>query len=491
MTRISKTDYVLGVKCPNAIWFKKHRPDIEAQMNDAILDQGTYIGELACSKFPGGVRITAMPWQEDAITQTMAAMSANAPYIYEATLATDTGEYCAVDILRNNNDGTWDIIEVKSTSHPHDYQYVDVSFQKYVLTRCGVSVKNCYVMTLNRNYVRHGDLDVQELFVLHDAESYIQSTDTVEKNIAHIRSVLDGDELGIAISKEKCINKFYECQYCAHCWRDIPPYSVFDVFRSALADSMYSKYGADISGLPADTYSRQLHPGDIQSFLNNIDIVRPEILREFTRELKWPLYFLDYETINSAVPMYDNTQPYQQVCFQFSLHVQRTPGGEPEHYEYLHQDSTTDPRPELIRHLVQYIGDSGSVIVYNRPFERACNNKMADAFPEYADKLHAINNRMLDLLTPFKERGLYRPCQNGSVSIKQTLPAFVPELSYENMGIHNGSQACAEYLEFLNGNQSPEATAQMMRNLREYCGQDTIAMVRLLDVVMAFATPQE
>lgn len=181
--------------------------------------------------------------------------------------------------------------------------------------------------------------------------------------------------------------------------------------------------------------------------------------------------------------MFDNSRPYQQICFQFSLHVQRTPGGELEHYEYLHEEMGTDPRPGLIRRLIDTIGDTGSVVVYNQGFEQGRNTEMARDFPEYADQLLAINERMLDLLIPFRGRGLYRPCQKGSASIKQTLPAFVPEMSYENLGIHNGTEASDQFMDFMTGKQTTEQTVTMMHNLREYCGQDTMAMVRLLDVV--------
>lgn len=482
MTKISKSDYVLGIKCPNAIWFKKYRKDLEAEKNQAVLDNGTAVGELACDRFLGGVRITAKPWEDAAITQTKSAISEKAPFIYEATLSTDTGEYCAVDILRNNNDGTWDIIEVKSTTEPHDYHYIDASFQRYVFTKCGINVRNCFIMTLNKEYVRHGDLDLEQLVALHDVTADLQDIETVQHEIERIRAVLDGPELGVAISKTKC-NKFYECGYKCHCWKDVPQYSVFDAFKGALADEIYSKYGADLRNVPVELREQQMHKGDIEAFLDNIDVINKDVLREFTGRLKWPLYYLDYESIMPAVPMFDNSRPYQQICFQFSLHVQQIPGGELEHYEYLHNDQNTDPRPGLIRKLIETIGNTGSVIVYNQGFEQGRNTEMARDFPEYAEQLMAINERMLDLLIPFRVRGLYRPCQNGSASIKQTLPAFVPEMSYENLGIHNGTEASDQFMAFMTGKQTAEQTKEMMANLHEYCGQDTMAMVKLLDVI--------
>lgn len=484
MMKISKSDYVLGIKCPNALWFKKYRKDLEQEKNQAVLDNGTAVGELACDRFSGGVRITAKPWEDAAIKQTKSAISDNAPFIYEATLSTDAGEYCAVDILRNNNDGTWDIIEVKSTTAPHDYHYIDASFQRYVFTKCGIKIRNCFIMTLNPEYVRHGDLDLEQLFALHDVTDDLQDIETVQHEIERIRTVLDGPELGVAISKTKCSkNTFYECPYKNHCWHNVPQYSVFDAFKGVVADKVYSEYGADLSNVPVDIRANQSHPGDIEAFLKNTDVINKDVLRDFTNGLRWPLYFLDYESIMSAVPMFDNSRPYQQICFQFSLHVQREPGAELEHYEYLHNESGTDPRPGLIKKLIETIGDTGSVIVYNQIFEQGRNTEMAQDFPEYAEQLMAINERMLDLLIPFRARGLYRPCQNGSASIKQTLPAFVPEMSYENLGIHNGDEASKNFMDFMTGKQTPEQTKEMMANLHEYCGQDTMAMVRLLEVI--------
>ena len=488
--KISKSDYVLGVKCLNALWFKKNRRDLQQEMNQAVLDRGTEIGILAQNRFPGGVIITAMPWDYEAAYRTQDAIRANEPYIYEATLGTETGEYCAVDILRNNNDGTWDIIEVKSTTSPKDYHIIDASFQRYVFTQYGIKIRKCFIMTLNPEYIRHGDVDLDELFVLHDVTDELQDTETVQSEVARIHAILNGPELGFVISKTKC-SKFYDCPYQSHCWKNIPQYSVFDAFKGALADDVYSEYGADLRNVPAEVREKQIHKGDIEAFLDNVDVINKDILRNFTDQLRWPLYYLDYESIMPAVPMFDNSRPYQQICFQFSLHVQRTPGGELEHYEYLHNDPNTDPRPGLIKKLIETIGDTGSVIVYNQIFEQGRNTEMARDFPEYAGKLNAINDRMLDLLKPFKERGLYRPCQNGSASIKQTLPAFVPEMSYANLGIHNGTEASDQFMAFMTGKQTANQTKEMMSNLHEYCGQDTMAMVRLLEVIFRLTDDQK
>ena len=483
--RISKSDYVLGQKCPRALWLKKHRPDIVPEKNEVVLVRGTAVGELACDYYPGGVRITALPWTADAVAQTRAAIESNAPAIYEATFATDTGEYCAVDILVNNGDGTWNIVEVKSTTHAKDYHYIDVSFQRYVLLHCGINVRDCFVMTLNSEYVRHGDLDIHGLFKLWSAAGELQDTDFVASQVARLHEFLAGDEPNVALSKSTR-DRFYPCGYCHHCWANLPKYSVFNAFRNPTADKIYNKYGADLHNVPESEYADKSCGRLIRAYLDNADIVNRPELQQFCSRLQYPLYFVDYESIQPAVPMFDNSRPYQQICFQFSLKVLYEPDGLIEEFGYLHQESGTDPRPGLIKRLLDCCGDSGSVIVYNDTAERVWNEQMARDFPEYADGLLAINARMVDLLEPFERFALYKPCQNGSASIKRTLPAFVPDMTYEDMGICNGSMASAQFMDFMTGKQTPEQTHEMMLNLHEYCGQDTMAMIKLLDVVLTY-----
>lgn len=515
MIKISKSDYVLGIKCPLALYYKKHRPELkpETPKNDAVLKSGTEVGELARKRFPGGTLINEDSWTDAAISHTLDVISNNKPAIffreywesdksedpseeeftYEAVVKTPTNEYCAADILRNNNDGTWDLIEVKSTTSlknkragprggaRKDSHIIDISFQRYVFEKSGIKIKRCIIMTLNKEYIRHGNLDLNQLFIEHDVTDELDSMEMVEQNIAHFRAILEGPELGIAITKTKCQNTFYECPFMSHCWANVPKYSVFNAFRAPDCDRIYDQYGtADLTKVP-ETPKQDIKQIEIDCFMNSSDYSDIPALRKFVSGLQYPLYFLDYESINSPVPLFDNSHAYQQVCFQFSLHVMEHPGAELKHYEFLH-DKPTDPRPALIKKLIEYCGDNGNIIVYFKAFEATRNREMAEDFPEYADGLLAINDRIVDLLVPFSKRYLYSHKQNGSASIKKTLPAFTT-LSYEGMGIANGSQASEQYLSFIRGQQTPDVTAEMMHNLLKYCEQDTFAMVELLRVI--------
>ena len=513
--KISKSDYLLGVKCPSALWYKKHRPDLKPATtpNESVLRSGTEVGELARQRFAGGVLIDADSWTDEALTQTSKIMSAFAPavffrdyyetkesdtnevneVVYEGVVKTQSGEYCAADILRNNGNGTWDLIEVKSTTTVKnkgvgprggarkDSHIVDISFQRYVFEKAGIKINRCFIMMLNKEYVRNGDLDLNQLFIETDVTDELDTMETVEKNINHLREILNGPELGIAITKTKCKNTFYECPFISHCWKDVPNYSVFNAFRSPDCDEIYNRCAtADITKIPEEPKS-DIKKLEIECFLENSNHIDKKELKNFVDGLQYPLYFLDYESINSPVPLFDNSKPYQQICFQFSLHVSEKPGAVLKHFEFLHNEPT-DPRPELIKKLIEYCGDTGSIIVYFKGFESARNNEMAESFPKYADGLYAINERIVDLYIPFQKHHLYSYKQNGSASIKKTLPAFT-KLSYEGMEIANGAQASEQFLNFINGKQTSAETQNMLNALSKYCEQDTFAMVELLRVI--------
>ena len=205
-------------------------------------------------------------------------------------------------------------------------------------------------------------------------------------------------------------------------------------------------------------------------------------IKEFLNSLKYPLYYLDYETINPAIPLFDNTSPYQQIPFQFSLHIQKKKGGELKHVEFLHTGQD-DPRPALINSLLKNCGNEGSVIVYNKAFESRINYMLGQDFPRFIGKLKEINNRMVDIMTPFKSRFLYHPKMEGSASLKNVLPAFVPQMSYDKLEIQDGGTASILYFSCIKNIVSEEDKNKIYKDLSDYCKQDTLAEVKLLEVL--------
>jgi len=205
--------------------------------------------------------------------------------------------------------------------------------------------------------------------------------------------------------------------------------------------------------------------------------VSPEQIRDWMTGLQYPIYCLDFETMNPAVPLIDGTRPYQQVPFQFSLRILDNEGVEPRHVEFL-AESLADPRPALIDAL-KAIGPDGTILAYNISFERGIIRRLADDFPTDADFLRDLDGRFMDLMTPFTNFWYHDAQQHGSCSLKAVLPVLADK-TYEGMAIAEGGQAMREFQRVIYTDVEIEEKARILQYLREYCQQDTQALVDLL-----------
>jgi hypothetical protein len=208
-------------------------------------------------------------------------------------------------------------------------------------------------------------------------------------------------------------------------------------------------------------------------------------LGEVLSGLKYPLYFVDFETVNPAIPRSAGMRPYDQLPFQWSVHVQRQPGAEPEHHEVLAADAS-DPRPEFISSLCDALGESGSIVVYSS-FESQRLSELAAWMPEHAGPINAIHARLFDLLPVVREH-TYHPAYAGSYSIKSVLPALVPDMTYDGMGVADGQSAGLAWESLVRGGLGRGECDRIRKALLDYCGQDTLAMVRLLERLRKFAS---
>ncbi len=204
-----------------------------------------------------------------------------------------------------------------------------------------------------------------------------------------------------------------------------------------------------------------------------------EELGKDLESLKYPLYFMDFETVNPAIPRFQGMRPYDQLPFQWSLHVQREPGAEPEHHEFLATDGG-DPRSEFITSLCDALADRRDIVVYNAPFESQRLSELAAWLPEFAEQIGTIRSRLWDLLPVVRNR-VYHPAFAGSYSLKAVLPALVPELSYDGMAVANGRDAGLAWESLVNGNLDQVERKRIKDALLDYCGQDTLAIVRILE----------
>ena len=418
---------------------------------------------------------------DKAIDSTVTAVADGCDVIFEATACSVDGAYSKIDVFQKVSGAiTWDLIEVKQSTDIQDYHLDDIALQRYAFTGAGYDVRRSILMHLNREYVRIGELDPKQLFILGDCTDLAEARMLIvsDKLTKLFRVVNQVEEPKVQIGRH-CKSPF-ECNYMDYCWRHVPEYSVFNVIKGAKLDGLLAMNIIDVADIPDSFHLTDRQRKDINAHLTQTAFVDKGSIRNFLGYLEYPLYFLDYETIFPALPLFDNSSPYQQIPFQFSLHIQRTPGGSLEHIEFLHTEAT-DPRPDFVQALIDSCGTSGSVVVYNKGFESSRNQELGVAYPQHKAPLEAINSRMVDLLVPFRSRYLYHPKMLGSASIKRVLPAFVPELSYDEMEISDGDMASRKYQMCLRAMVAEPDKEKIYRDLRRYCEMDTYAEVMLIE----------
>ncbi|MCE9508318.1 MAG: DUF2779 domain-containing protein [Alphaproteobacteria bacterium] len=485
---ISKSQYVKGCQCSKALWFSLNRKDLTPPFDavkQAIFDAGNEVGEWAKKRFPGGVEVKVPYYKtQEGTGATAALIAAGHNTIFEATaIHAQDGTHARIDILRKAPGAdAWDMIEVKGSSSVKDYHHDDMSFQYRVFTGAGYRINRCFMMVIDNQYVRDGEIDPQRLFKLEDITAIVLAKQPeVGGAVPALKTTLDGKDEPQEKIGARCFKPF-DCDYIGHCWQGIPDYSIYNVFSGKKADEMVESLGSyEVKSIPAQAIPGGVKGKDVRSYTSGETYAEPDNIRGFLERLKYPLYYLDYETVGSAIPLFNGTRPFQAVPFQFSLHIEDSPGAELRHHTFLHQNHK-DPRPDFIEALIRLCGSDGSVIVYNQSFEEGVNEALILAYPAVSAEIAAINARMVDLLVPFQKRWLYHPSQNGSATIKKVLPAFT-DLSYDGMAIGNGQDASQKYLDFMQGKLSPDETEKLWRDLTEYCGLDTRAMKVLADAL--------
>ena len=489
--RISKSQYLKGLQCPKALWFYRHRRDLYPEIPEAkqrLFDSGHEVGQLAQTYFKNGIEITEKYYQIDkAIASTMRAVNHGYEAIYEATACSSDGSYSRIDILNKVKGAeAWDLVEVKQSTGVKDYHLNDMALQRHAFNGAGYQIRSSILMHVNNRYVRRGELNPKGLFALQDCTELVENRlPTIPGHVADLLEILNsGMEPQIEIG-EHC-KKPFECDYVHHCWKHVPAYSVYDVFKGAQLQAMLEKGILDAAHIPDSTDIPGVKSIDVDTYRRQAVHADKRNINSFLDSLTYPIYYLDYETIFPAIPLYDNSSPYQQIPFQFSLHIQKKKGAGLNHIEFLHAEAG-DPRPEFITNLIEACGRRGTILVYNMGFESRINRELGQTFPRYQLELENINTRMADLLVPFRSRHLYHPEMIGSASLKSVLPAFVPDLSYEKLAITDGDTASAMYLNCATGPISDAEKETIYKNLKEYCALDTLAEVRLLDVLYEYA----
>ncbi|MGE3261388.1 MAG: DUF2779 domain-containing protein [Bacteriovoracia bacterium] len=490
-TKLSKSRVVLGLQCSKALYLSIHKPELAEDVSESqqlMFDQGHSVGLLAQTRFPGGVAIDAPPTDSQAaLKKTADAIASGTLTLYEATFCHDD-VLVKVDVLnRESPRHAWEIVEVKSSTQVKDVHLSDVAVQVWVCRGAGLKVKTASVMTINNQCVLP---DLSDLFTLTDV------TQEIDDHLSDLPKAIAGFKKMLATTAQPNIDigphcdDPYDCNFKPHCWsaKKIPTISVFDVPRLATNKKwdFYGKGKVQLASLDVSAFN-QTQVRMIECTVNGKRFMDSAGIAAALKDWKFPLAFLDFETVGYAIPRYPNQRPYQQIPFQFSCHVRATKKSTLEHHEFLNE-SDADPREAISKALLDSVPKSGSVVAYNMGFESGVLKSLAEMFPKYRARLLEIDERLVDPL-PIIRSHVYDPEFRGSFSIKAVAPALLGKsASYDGMAVGDGGDAQVAYLSMTDPKTEPAERARLRQALLEYCRKDTLGMVDLVDWLFQSST---
>ncbi len=486
---ISKSRYTLFRQCPKALWLKTYKPKLIV-INDSLEQRfrsGNAVGDLAVGLFGEFVEVTSYTSDGKVDLSRMADytqkyIAAGVDVICEASFFYEGG-FCAVDILKKENGG-YAIYEVKSSTDSDKEVYAqDVAYQKYVLSHCGINVTGTYLVCIDSDYVLEGELDIHGLFQVQDiSEAVAQEYPLVASQVATAKKMLSKMDVEPDVDLDVHCHKPYDCAFWQYCSRHLPKQSVSNLYRMNF-DKKIAHYQQGVI-----TYEQlqneelnEKQRMQVECSLNDTIYINKVEIERFLDTLTYPLYFLDFETVQPVIPEYQGTHPYQQIPFQYSLHYIEEIDGKLKHKEFL-GISGQDPRRALAEKLCKDIPMNVCVTAYNKAFECTRLRELAETFPDLSEHLLNIRDHIIDLLVPFQSGWYYVPAMGGSFSIKSVLPALFPndpELDYHNLqgSVHNGSEAMNIFPKIKD--MLPEEQQSARQSLLKYCELDTYAMVKV------------
>jgi hypothetical protein len=468
-SRLSKTAYLRYLQCPQEFWLEMNQPLLVSRPYsleyEHLRQQGYAVQQLA----------KELERFQDANIDFERPIQTNDLYARCDIIVTDTAT------------GSIDIYEVKGSSQVKEEHYDDVAFQKLVAERTGLTVGRCFVITMNGEYVRRGKLEVEQLFVVTEVTEKINermdvTARQIKDAVAYLKTV------PVPSLVDYCVKNKLDCSFIKLHFPDLPEYTVFDIsfLKNDKRRELLSQGVISITDVPDDFPLSTKQRIQVEAAkTSEIIIDRPAIAKRVA-DWEYPLHFLDYETFAYAIPQFEGVRPFQQMCFQYSLHTIDSPGAEPRHSYFLsHGDD--DPPRAMASHLKEAMaGDIGTVFVWYEAFEKTRNTEMAGMFPEFTDFFNEVNDHTVDLMKVFSDKLYIHPGFKGRSSIKKVLPALVPELSYAALGIGDGLTATISWYRAVKWDtMDPDTRQKIFDDLEIYCELDTVAMLRIFEVLVA------
>ncbi len=489
MVTLSKSDYTTYLKHPAWLWIKKHAKDTLPPIDpgtQAMFDTGHEFEQYAEALYPGGVTLGFSDYDEylSLPERTTQALSDGVHTIFQGRFEHEQLTFIC-DIIQVVDNKEVDLIEIKSSTSAKPEHTVDLAFQMVVLEKCGYSVRNISVIHVNNQYVRSGAIDPKALTAKTDV------TEAVKAASDFTLTKIDAALTVMALSECPDTSPLYADKKAFGEWLEIYKHlknpksgSIYDLCQmdAKTLQNLETNGIAYIKDIPEDFALKPKQRLQVEALRQGKPAIHKDKIAEYLQTFTFPLYFFDYETLGSLVPYFDGLKPYQQLPFQYSLHILDSPDAELRHVEFLHQDSDSPAEP-LSEALKSHIGDSGTIITWNMGFEKSCNTLLGSLLPEYAEFYEKLNNRIVDLMIPFSNSWYVDQAFRGSASLKSVLPVLVPELSYKSLGIQEGAAAQRLWMEAVLDGKRDDEKQQILDDLIEYCRLDTLAMVKIYNVL--------
>ncbi|MDI3496418.1 MAG: hypothetical protein PWQ35_439 [Patescibacteria group bacterium] len=485
---ITKTDYLEYTFCRKNLWLKKHKPElfVDVELSDfekKIIEEGNLADEEARHLFPTGILINSQG--EEAVFETKKQLAQKTPVIFQATFWQDNFFIRSDILIYNQKDKGYELYEVKAATEikrkaPHNY-INDLAFQKSVIELSGLKIIKTGVIHLNNEYKRESKLEYDKLFKIVDISDEVRAAQVEVKNeMIAMKEYLNGEE-------EKNCQCLYRgrsnhCTTFAYSNPEVPEYSVHDINRigtnKKLLRDWIDKKIFNIEDIPNPEKLKGVKRLQYDSLVSGKAIINKAAIRKELAKLKYPLQFFDYEGFTGAIPMFFGFAAYEQIPFQYSLHIMQEDGSL-EHKEFLISEPSDDLTRPLVEKMRQDINPRGTVIAWYKIYESCRNKKLAELHPDHAAFLNEINAGMFDLMTIFSNGYYVDPAFKGSSSIKKILPVLVPELTYKNLNISKGDQASERWQKMIEPSTSDAEKKLIKNDLLQYCKLDTMAMVRI------------
>jgi hypothetical protein len=473
---LSKTRVLAARQCPKRLWLEVNRPDLRVITPDMQrrFDQGHRLNDIVHGLMPDGKLIAPDVSLGDALalTQRHLARSPEQP-LFEATFS-KRRVLVRADIMQRTDQG-WRLTEVKSSTRVKPYHLDDCAVQTWVIGEAGYPVTQALLAHVDTQFTYRGHGDYQGLIKQVDVTEQIQPLmEQVPAWVAAGLDVLSGAEPAIAMGSQ-CTNPF-GCPFIPYCSPEPTEYPV-SLLPSAgkVVNALIAEGIEDVRDIPQGRLDRPRLERVRVATVTGTPYVDDD-LAGYLSGLGYPRYYLDFESIQFAVPIWADTHPYEQLPFQWSCQVETDA-------DTLHEEAFLDvsgdaPMRDCAEQLIDSLGDLGPVLTYS-PFERQVIRALGRRFPDLKSALDGIADRIVDLL-PVMRQHYYHPAMRGSFSIKALLPTVAPELTYDGLDVKDGTGAQAVFEEAINPETQSPRRAEIAQALRAYCALDTLAMVRLV-----------